>query len=162
MVRIGQTAEVELDAFPGERFKGEVSFIYPSLTAATRTAKVRVELDNPDGKLKANMFAAVQLSADMAREGVLSVPDSAILDTGKRQTVLIERGEGRYEPREVKLGRRADGYVEILEGVAKDEKVVISANFLIDAESNLQSALKAFTAGDKAGNSPAAVPEAKP
>lgn len=149
MVRVGQTAEVELDAFPGERFKGEVSFIYPTLTAATRTAKVRVELDNPDGKLKANMFAAVQLSADMARGEILSVPDSAILDTGKRQTVLVERGEGRYEPREVKIGRRADGYVEILEGVAKDEKVVVSANFLIDAESNLQSALKAFTAGDQ-------------
>ncbi len=156
MVRVGQTAEVELDAFPGERFKGEVSFIYPTLTAATRTAKVRVELDNPDGKLKANMFAAVQLSADMARGEILSVPDSAILDTGKRQTVLVERGEGRYEPREVKVGRRADGYVEILEGVAKDEKVVVSANFLIDAESNLQSALKAFTAGGQ----PA--PEAKP
>ncbi len=156
MVRVGQTAEVELDAFPGERFKGEVSFIYPTLTAATRTAKVRVELDNPDGKLKANMFAVVQLSADMARGEILSVPDSAILDTGKRQTVLVERGEGRYEPREVKIGRRADGYVEILEGVAKDEKVVVSANFLIDAESNLQSALKAFTAGGQ----PA--PEVKP
>lgn len=156
MVRVGQTAEVELDAFPGERFKGEVSFIYPTLTAATRTAKVRVELDNPDGKLKANMFAAVQLSADMVSGEVLSVPDSAILDTGKRQTVLVERGEGRYEPREVKVGRRADGYVEILEGVAKDEKVVVSANFLIDAESNLQSALKAFTAGEQP------VPEAKP
>ncbi len=156
MVRVGQTAEVELDAFPGERFKGEVSFIYPTLTAATRTAKVRVELDNPDGKLKANMFAVVHLSADMARGEILSVPDSAILDTGKRQTVLVERGEGRYEPREVKVGRRADGYVEILEGVAKDEKVVVSANFLIDAESNLQSALKAFTAGGQ----PA--PEAEP
>jgi membrane fusion protein, copper/silver efflux system len=149
MVQIGQAAEVELDAFPGERFRGEVSFIYPTLTAATRTAKVRVELDNPDGRLKANMFAAVQLSGDMSSTGVLSVPDSAVLDTGKRQTVLVERGEGRYEPREVRVGRRADGYVEILGGVAKDEKVVVSANFLIDAESNLQSALKAFTAGDQ-------------
>jgi membrane fusion protein, copper/silver efflux system len=149
MVQIGQAAEVALDAYPGETFKGAVSFIYPTLTQATRTAKVRVELDNPDGKLKANMFAAVQLSADMASAGVLSVPDNAILDTGKRQTVLIERGEGRYEPREVKVGRRADGYVEILDGVAKDEKVVVSANFLIDAESNLQSALKAFTAGEQ-------------
>jgi Cu(I)/Ag(I) efflux system membrane fusion protein len=158
LVQVGQTAEVELDAFPGERFKGEVSFIYPTLTPATRTAKVRVELDNPEGKLKANMFAAVHLSAQMGNAEGLSVPESAILDTGKRQTVLVERGEGRYEPREVKIGRRADGYVEILEGVAKDEKVVVSANFLIDAESNLQAALRAFTAG----NQPAAVPEAKP
>jgi membrane fusion protein, copper/silver efflux system len=148
MVQVGQAVDVAFDAYPGETFKGEVSFINPTLTAATRTAKVRVELDNPDGKLKANMFAAVQLSADLAGAGVLSVPENAILDTGKRQTVLVERGEGRYEPREVKVGRRADGYVEILEGVAKDERVVVSANFLIDAESNLQSALKAFTAGD--------------
>ena len=154
MVQVGQAVDVALDAYPGETFKGQVSFINPTLTAATRTAKVRVELDNPDGKLKANMFAAVELSAGMA--GVLSIPENAILDTGKRQTVLIERGEGRYEPREVKVGRRADGYAEILQGVAKGEKVVVSANFLIDAESNLQSALKAFTAG----NQPA--PEAKP
>jgi membrane fusion protein, copper/silver efflux system len=156
MVQVGQTVEVALDAYPGETFKGEVSFINPTLTAATRTAKVRVELDNPDSKLKANMFAAIQLSADMTGAGVLSVPENAILDTGKRQTVLVERGEGRYEPREVKVGRRADGYVEILEGIAKDEKVVVSANFLIDAESNLQSALKAFLAGD------APAPEARP
>ena len=146
----GLPVEVELDAFPGERFKGEVSFIYPGLTPATRTAKVRVELDNPDGTLKTDMFAAVLLSADMASADVLSVPDSAILDTGKRQAVLVERGEGRYEPREVKIGRRADGYAEIQEGLSEGEKVVVSANFLIDAESNLQAALRAFTAGDKA------------
>jgi membrane fusion protein, copper/silver efflux system len=156
LVQVGQQGEIELDAYPGERFKGEITFIYPTLNPATRTAKVRVELDNPDGRLKANMFAAVQLSADMASAGALSVPESAILDTGKRQTVLVERGEGRYEPREVAVGRRADGYVEILKGIAKDEKVVVSANFLIDAESNLQAAFKAFTAGD----TPAA--EAKP
>jgi membrane fusion protein, copper/silver efflux system len=147
LVQIGQMAEVELDAFPGERFKGEVSFIYPSLTPTTRTAKVRVELDNPDGKLKAGMYASVLLSAGMTEADVLSVPESAILDTGKRQTVLVERGEGRYEPREVQVGRRAGGYAEVLGGVAKDERVVVSANFLIDAESNLQAALKAFTAG---------------
>ena len=157
-VRIGEAAEVELDAYPGERFKGEITFIYPTLTPATRTAKVRVELDNPGGKLKTNMFAAVHLSADMGRAEALSVPESAILDSGKRQTVLVERGEGRYEPREVKVGRRADGYAEILQGISKDEKVVVSANFLIDAESNLQAALKAFTAGDR----PAATAETQP
>lgn len=157
-VRVGQPAEVELDAYPGERFKGEVSFVYPMLTAATRTAKVRVELDNPDGKLKANMFAAVHLSTDMGSADALSVPESAVLDTGKRQTVLVERGEGRYEPREVKVGRQADGYVEILQGIARDEKVVVSANFLIDAESNLQAALRAFTAGD----TPATTAEPQP
>ncbi len=157
-VQPGLPVEVELDAFPGERFKGEVSFIYPGLTPATRTAKVRVELDNPEGRLKADMYAAVLLSADMASAEVLSVPESAILDTGKRQAVLVERGEGRYEPREVKLGRRADGYAEILEGLSEGDKVVVSANFLIDAESNLQAALKAFTAGDKPSDTPEAQP----
>jgi Cu(I)/Ag(I) efflux system membrane fusion protein len=148
-VRPGLPVEVELDAFPGERFAGAVSFIYPGVTPETRTARVRVELDNPDGRLKADMFAAVLLSADMQAAEVLAVPDSAVLDTGKKQAVLVERGEGRYEPREVKLGRRADGYVEILDGVKDGEKVVVSANFLIDAESNLQAALRAFTASDK-------------
>jgi Cu(I)/Ag(I) efflux system membrane fusion protein len=148
-VRPGLPVEVELDAFPGERFAGEVSFIYPGLTPETRTARVRVELDNPDGRLKADMFAAVLLSADMEAAEVLAVPDSAVLDTGKRQAVLVERSEGRYEPREVKLGRRAEGYAEILEGIRQGEKVVVSANFLIDAESNLQAALRAFTASDK-------------
>lgn len=148
-VRPGLPVEVELDAFPGERFAGIVSFIYPGLTPETRTARVRIELDNPDGKLKADMFAAVLLSADMQAAKVLAVPDSAVLDTGKKQAVLVERGEGRYEPREVKLGRRADGYAEILDGVKEGERVVVSANFLIDAESNLQAALRAFTASDK-------------
>ncbi|HEX6118568.1 MAG TPA: efflux RND transporter periplasmic adaptor subunit [Dongiaceae bacterium] len=157
-VQPGLPVEVELDAFPGETFKGEVSFIYPELSPETRTAKVRVELANPGRRLKADMFAAVLLSADMASAEVLAVPDSAVLDTGKRQVVLVERGEGRYEPREVKLGQRAEGYAEILEGLQNGEKVVVSANFLIDAESNLQAALKAFTASGQ----PAAASEAKP
>jgi Cu(I)/Ag(I) efflux system membrane fusion protein len=148
-VRPGLPVEVDLDAFPDERFSGEVSFIYPGLSPETRTARVRVELDNPEGRLKADMFAAVVLSADMNSAEVLAVPDSAVLDTGKKQAVLIERGEGRYEPREVKLGRRADGYAEVLDGVKEGEQVVVSANFLIDAESNLQAALRAFTAGDQ-------------
>lgn len=155
MVQVGQVAEVELDAYPGERFAGEVSFIYPTLTTATRTAKVRIELDNSNGKLRANMYAAVLLSGDLGNKG-LSVPESAILDTGKRQTILVERGEGRFEPRQVKVGRRADGYVEILDGVTAGEKVVVSANFLIDAESNLRAALRAFTADE------APAPETRP
>ncbi|WP_119304875.1 efflux RND transporter periplasmic adaptor subunit [Dongia deserti] len=153
-VQPGLPVEVELDAFPGERFQGEVSFIYPNLTPETRTAKIRVELGNADGRLKADMYAAVLVSTDMASADVLSVPESAILDTGRRRAVLVERGEGRYEPREVRLGRRADGHVEILEGLTTGEKVVVSANFLIDAESNLQAALRAFTAGDQPAGAP--------
>ncbi len=147
-VRPGMPVEVELEAFPGEPMAGEISFIYPGLTPETRTARVRVELENRDLKLKADMFAAVLLGADSEAVEVLAVPESAVLDTGKKQAVLIELGQGRYEPREVRLGRRAEGYAEILEGIKEGEKVVVSANFLIDAESNLQSALRAFTAGD--------------
>jgi membrane fusion protein, copper/silver efflux system len=153
-IRPGLPVEIELDAFPAERFAGLVSFIYPGLTPETRTARVRIELDNPGGRLKADMYATVLLSADMQAAEVLAVPETAVLDTGKKQAVLVERGEGRYEPREVKLGRRADGYAEILEGVKDGEKVVVSANFLIDAESNLQAALRAFTAGDKQSDAP--------
>ena len=81
------------------------------------------------------------------RAPVLAVPESAVLDSGSRQAVLIDKGEGRFEPRDVKLGRRGGGYVEISEGVAEGEAVVISANFLIDAESNLKAALKGFAEG---------------
>jgi Cu(I)/Ag(I) efflux system membrane fusion protein len=158
-VRPGLAVEVQLDAFPGERFAGEVSFIYPTLTPETRTAKIRVELDNPDGRLKADMYAAVLVSTDTASAEVLAVPESAILDTGTRQAVLVDRGEGRYEPRAVRLGRRADGHVEVLEGLDSGEMVVVSANFLIDAESNLQAALRAFTAGDQPVDAPVQEPQ---
>jgi Cu(I)/Ag(I) efflux system membrane fusion protein len=98
------------------------------------------------------MYATVDIAAPVGDTTVLAVPDSAVLDTGTRQTVLVGRGEGRFEPRAVKLGARADGYVAVVEGLREGEKVVIGANFLIDAESNLRAALQAFTAPE--GKSP--------
>jgi Cu(I)/Ag(I) efflux system membrane fusion protein len=147
-VRIGQEATITLKAYPARTFKGRVAFIYPTVGAQTRTARVRIEIPNPDGMLKADMYASVEIASSGGRRDVLAVPDSAVIDNGVRQLVLIDRGEGRFEPRPVRLGDRGDGYVEVLEGVSADEKVVVSANFLIDAESNLKAALSGFGGGE--------------
>ena len=151
-IRPGQSATITVQAYPGRVFEGRVAFVYPTLNAQTRTAKVRIEVPNPDLLLKTDMYATVEIAAPVETATVLAVPDSAVLDTGTRQTVLVDRGEGRFEPRAVKLGARADGYVAVLEGLRGGEKVVTGANFLIDAESNLRAALQAFTAPE--GKSP--------
>jgi Cu(I)/Ag(I) efflux system membrane fusion protein len=145
-IRPGQSAKITVQAYPGRVFEGRVAFIYPTVNAQTRTAKVRIEVPNPDLLLKTDMYATIEIAAPVDNATVLAVPDSAVLDTGIRQTVLVDRGEGRFEPRAVKLGPRADGYAAVLEGVREGEKVVTGANFLIDAESNLRAALQSFTA----------------
>lgn len=144
LVRPGQNVRITVNAYPSQVFKGTVAFVYPTLDAQTRTVPVRIELSNPGGVLKPAMYANVELVIPHAGAAVLSLPDSAVLDSGTRQLVLIERGEGLFEPRDVRLGMRADGYVEILEGVSAGEKAVVRANFLIDAESNLKAALGGF------------------
>jgi Cu(I)/Ag(I) efflux system membrane fusion protein len=143
-IAIGQTVDVRPRAFAHRAFSGKVALIYPHLNAQTRTARVRIELANPDGLLRPDMYVDAEINTG-SPDPVLSVPDSAILDTGTRQAVFVDKGDGRFEPRDVKLGRRGDGYVEIRDGVAEDERVVVSANFLIDAESNLKAALKGFS-----------------
>jgi Cu(I)/Ag(I) efflux system membrane fusion protein len=109
---------------------------------------VRIELPNPDDRLKIDMYADVMFQAGAGEQPAIAVPVSAVIDSGMRQIVLVARGDGRFEPRPVKLGRRGDGYVEVLEGISKDEEVVTSATFLIDAESNLKAALQTFTQKD--------------
>ena len=143
-IAIGQTVDVRPRAFAHRAFSGRITLIYPHLNAQTRTARVRIELANPDGLLRPDMYVDAEINTG-SPDPVLSVPDSAILDTGTRQAVFVDKGNGRFEPRDVKLGRRGDGYVEIRDGVAEDERVVVSANFLIDAESNLKAALKGFS-----------------
>lgn len=143
-IAIGQTVDVRPRAFAHRAFSGKVALIYPHLNAQTRTARVRIELANPDGLLRPDMYVDAEINTG-SPDPVLSVPDSAILDTGTRQAVFVDKGDGRFEPRDVKLGRRGDGYVEVRDGVAEDERVVVSANFLIDAESNLKAALKGFS-----------------
>jgi len=147
MVHQGQPAAVRVDAYPDKVFNGKITFIYPTVTPETRTAKVRVELSNVQALLKPAMYARVEFASSHNKGKVLAVPDSAVLDSGTRQVVLVELGAGRFEPRVVKLGMRGDGYVEVLEGVKAGEAVVVSANFLIDAESNLKAALGGFSQG---------------
>ncbi len=153
LVRPGQDAQIAVNAFPGEEFHGKVAFIYPTLNAQTRTAQVRIELPNPQGRLRPAMYASVLLAAGSGRAPVLTVPASAVLQSGVRQVVLVELGEGRYQPREVRIGRRGDEQVQVLEGLSDGERVVTSANFLIDAESNLKAALSSF--GDTSSPTPA-------
>jgi Cu(I)/Ag(I) efflux system membrane fusion protein len=143
-VRVGQMAQLRFDAYPGEAFKGRVTYIYPTLKAEMRTAQVRIELPNPGGKLKPAMYAQVELPS--AGASVVAVPNSAVIDSGRRRVVLVDLGNGRFEPREVKLGTRGDDYAAVLDGVKEGETVVVAANFLIDAESNLKAALGSLTA----------------
>ena len=157
-VKVGERASVRISAYPERSFDGRITFIYPTLKQETRTVPVRIELPNPGGLLKPAMFAQVELSAG-SKEKVVAVPTSAVIDSGTRQIVLLDRGEGRFEPREVKLGRRSDTFVEVMEGVREGEPVVVAANFLIDAESNLKAAIGGFghaAHGGKAGTQPAA------
>jgi Cu(I)/Ag(I) efflux system membrane fusion protein len=139
-VKVGQNVAVSIDAFPGRGFAGKVGYVYPTLNAQTRTVPVRVELPNPDGLLRPAMYANVELKVGPGGTA-LTVPVSAIIDSGTAQRVIVQQEEGRFEPREVKLGLRGDDYVEVREGVKEGEQVVVSANFLIDSESNLKAAL---------------------
>jgi Cu(I)/Ag(I) efflux system membrane fusion protein len=148
-VRVGAAATIKLRSLPGREFKGSVALIYPQVNTETRTTKVRIELPNPDGVLLPDMFADVEIASG-AEKPVVAVPNGAVIDTGARQIVFIDKGEGRFEPREVKVGTHGEDYTEIREGVGEGDLVVVAANFLIDAESNLKSALQAFTDGEKA------------
>ncbi len=147
LVRVGQKAKVRIGAYPDKAFEGTVTYVSPTLKVETRSVPVRVELANPGGLLKPAMFASLELSV-ASRAKVLAVPLSAVIDSGVRRIVLVQAGgdakAGRFEPREVKLGARADDFVEVLEGVKEGEAVVVAANFLIDAESNLKAAIGGF------------------
>ena len=148
LIEVGQKASVRLRAYPNRLFTGNVTLIYPHLMAETRTARIRIELPNPDQVLRPDMYADVEIATG-AETPVLTVSSSAVIDSGERQIVLLDKGDGRFEPREVKLGRRGGGRVEIKEGLAENDKVVVSANFLIDAESNLKAALSGLDKGEK-------------
>lgn len=145
-VKIGTNVIVRPRALPGQTFAGAVSLIYPHLNVQTRTARLRIEVPNPDEALRPAMYVDAEIETGTPGN-VLAVPESAVLDSGNRQIVLIDKGEGRFEPREVKLGRRGGGFAEVIDGLGDGEAVVTSANFLIDAESNLKAALKGISEG---------------
>jgi membrane fusion protein, copper/silver efflux system len=148
LIELGQKANVRLRAYPDRVFTGKITLIYPHLMAETRTGRIRIELPNPDEVLRPDMYADVEIVTG-TEAPVVTVSSSAVIDSGERQIVLLDKGEGRFEPRAVKLGRRGDGRIEIKEGLAENDKVVVSANFLIDAESNLKAALNGLDSGEK-------------
>ncbi|MBI5919280.1 MAG: efflux RND transporter periplasmic adaptor subunit [Nitrosomonadales bacterium] len=161
-LRLGQSAKVSVDAYPGEVFSGKVGFISPVLNPQTRTVQVRVELSNLQGRLRPAMYAKVELATGHAA-AVLSIPLSAVLDSGVRQLALVQIAEGRFEPRTLQLGRRDGEFAEVLDGLTEGERVVTKANFLIDAESNLKAALGGFGhahggAAPKGGRTESALP----
>ncbi len=151
-VTVGMPARLRFMALPNESFKGKVTFVLHELDASTRTGKVRIEVANPEHRIKHEMYAEAEIDAGAGGPERVSVPTSSLIDSGRRQVVLVARGEGKFEPRAVKVGARGEGYVEVLEGVAEGENVVVYANFLIDAESNLKAALSSFS-GDTASES---------
>ncbi|MBR0568784.1 efflux RND transporter periplasmic adaptor subunit [Azoarcus sp. L1K30] len=151
-IKLGETARLIVDAFPDRRFDAKIDYIYPTLNAATRTTPVRLALDNRDGLLRPGMFAHVEVATGSAAPR-LTVPASAVIDSGERQVVLLVLGEGKYKPQPVTLGLRGADAVEIRDGLEAGDEVVVAANFLIDAESNLKAALSTFTAADTAAAS---------
>ena len=146
LMEVAEGAEVRVSfrGIAGAPVTGRIDTIYPEVDMITRTGKLRIELPNPDGRLRANMFAEVEIMLEQTP--VVQVPDGAVIDTGDRQVVILDLGEGRFRPEPVTVGRRGSGLVEIVAGVAAGDRVVSSATFLIDAESNLNAALAALAA----------------
>jgi Cu(I)/Ag(I) efflux system membrane fusion protein len=143
LIREGQTASVQLKAFPNEAREGTVERIYPELNMATRTVPVRIVLSNADGRLRPGLFAEVAF-ANGTGDAVIAIPDSAVIDSGRRRVAFVAKGEGLFEPRELETGARGDGFVEVRKGVDEGENVVVRGTFLVDAESNLKAALAGF------------------
>jgi len=143
-IRIGQAASITATAYANAGFEGKVGYIYPSVARETRTVRVRIEIANADERLKADMLASVEIATGAGAGPQLAVPDSAVIDSGTRRVVLVDKGDGRFEPRAVKLGTKAGAYYPVVEGIAEGDRVVVAATFLIDSESNLRAALKAL------------------
>jgi len=135
-VKLGQAVSINSQSYPGKTFTGRVSFVYPFLDPKTRTVKVRVELANPGLKLKPDMFVNALIKSPLG--ATIAVPSAAVMDTGKRQVVWVEKEPGMFEPRDVKVGARVGDNVQILSGLAKGERVAATGGYLIDSEAQLK------------------------
>lgn len=161
LVRMGQHASVEVQAWPGERWHGRVSYVYPDVDVATRTARVRVELPNQGRRLKPGMFATLGFDG-IRREGVLTVPRSAVLVTGERSLVFLRAPDGLLVPTPVVTGATSGDRIEVVSGLDAGDQVVASATFLVDAESNLRAALGSMATPTRPSVPPAAPPGRSP
>jgi Cu(I)/Ag(I) efflux system membrane fusion protein len=140
MIKIGQSAKITLNHFPGKEFSSKIDYIYPVLSGETRTAKVRFIIPNPGGQLKPQMFTDVELKIDLGKR--LVIPEDAVIDTGTKKVVYVDKGEGIFEPREVVVGLIGEGNVEVVKGLKEGEKVASAANFLIDSEAKLKGVVQ--------------------
>jgi RND family efflux transporter MFP subunit len=150
MIRVGMPARMSLSYGSGRKINGRVSYIQPEVDPTTRTLKVRIEADNPDLQLKPDMFVDVDFSVAMSAR--MTVPAEAVLDTGLKQTVFVDLGNGYIEPRQVEIGERIGDRIEILKGLTTNERIVISGNFLIDSESQLKSSASGMTGHQHGGS----------
>jgi Cu(I)/Ag(I) efflux system membrane fusion protein len=150
-IREDQPVRIAFSAYPGELFDGTVAFIYPELNMTARAARIRIAVPNPERRIKIGLYADVAIDAASRDAPVIAIPQSAVIDNGMKATALVAKGDGRFEPRHLRLGQRGDSDIEVKEGLAEGEEIVTTGNFLIDAESNLRAALAAFTA-DSGGN----------
>ncbi|HCY75095.1 MAG TPA: efflux RND transporter periplasmic adaptor subunit [Ignavibacteriales bacterium] len=147
-IQEGSKAEIRFNYFPGKTYEGKVSFIYPTLESKTRTAKIRIDIPNPKGELKPSMFANVIIEGkDLGVKPV--IPENAVLRGGRKDIVIIALAEGKFKPQEVILGGYSDGYYQVLNGLSEGTRIVTSAQFLIDSESNLRAAVSQFKGDDK-------------
>ncbi len=150
-IKVGSTADITFNYLPGKTFKGKISFIYPTLDAKTRTVKVRIDMPNYNNELKPSMFATITISGkDLGNYPV--VPEYAIIRSGQTNIIVLALGDGKFRPVDVKLGNYADGYYQVLDGLTDGNKIVTSAQFLIDSESNLKAAFTQFTSSEESND----------
>jgi len=143
-IQTGLSAKIRVPALPGRVWKGKVDYIYPELEPKTRTLKLRLRFDNPKGLLKLNMFAQAEIYGKPKRD-VLKIPRQALIVTGERESVIVALGDGRFKPVDIETGMRSQGEVEILSGLKRDDRIVLSGQFLIDSEANLQASFLRFS-----------------
>lgn len=136
LIKVGDKAAITLAYLPGREISSQIDYIYPSITAETRTVKIRLKLLNHESKLKPQMFTNVEIKINLGKK--LMIPESAVIDTGKSMVAYVDLGNGAFEPREIKGGLRTDGYIEVLRGLKPGEKVVSAANFLVDSEAQMK------------------------
>jgi membrane fusion protein, copper/silver efflux system len=160
MIELGQPATLTAAALPGRTLQGQVSFVQPHLMEETRTLPVRLSFQNSNMELKPGMYVNIELHRSLGKQ--LVVPQDAVLDSGEQQRVFVDRGNGVFEPREVKTGERVDDAIVVTRGLRAGEKVVTRANFLIDSESNLRQAIAGMATGSHEGHGgQSGAPEAK-
>ena len=145
LVKVGTPATLTLASLPGQKYSGRATFIYPYVEEMTRTVKARFEFPNPGAKLKPNMYADVEIKVSEGTK--LAVPEDAVIDTGTRQVAFVVSDGTHFQPREVTLGTKGEGYVEVVKGLNEGDKVVTSAQFLIDSDSRIKAAIQAMTPG---------------